>query len=103
MDKLEVVQENELYRIALPGEFDVTLPASWPELQNTLINTYPEENSIGINPLIRYSQTFSTAALLLRIEATANWCAASTINSSYSLLLDEKAGASDSYKVPNSY
>ncbi|NIB41025.1 NAD(P)/FAD-dependent oxidoreductase [Pseudomaricurvus alkylphenolicus] len=43
MDKLEVVEEKELYRIVLPGELDVTLPADWGEIQKLLIETYPDE------------------------------------------------------------
>ena len=43
MDDLEVVIENELYRMVMPGEFDVTLPADWNELHATLIAEYPEE------------------------------------------------------------
>ncbi|GAA3943798.1 NAD(P)/FAD-dependent oxidoreductase [Litoribacillus peritrichatus] len=43
MDKIEVVHEGELYRIIMPGEFDVTLPASWSGLRKTLVETYPSE------------------------------------------------------------
>ena len=48
MDKLEVVLEKELYRVVKPGkdghDIDVTLPASWTGLRNTLCETYPEES-----------------------------------------------------------
>jgi len=44
MDKLEIVQERELYRITMPGEFDVTLPASWTGLRKMLVETYPSES-----------------------------------------------------------
>lgn len=43
LDKIELVQEEELYRIVMPGRLDVTLPADWKELQNHLKNLFPEE------------------------------------------------------------
>jgi prolycopene isomerase len=43
MDKLEVVQEHSLYRIVMPGNFDVTLPASVSGLKKTLAEQFPEE------------------------------------------------------------
>ncbi len=36
MEKVEFVQEGELYRIVVPGEFDITLPASWKGLKTVL-------------------------------------------------------------------
>lgn len=43
LNKIELVQEEELYRIIMPGKLDVTLPADWNELQNHLKNLFPEE------------------------------------------------------------
>lgn len=43
MDKIEVVEEQDLYRFVLPGEIDVTLPADWEELQQVLIERFPNE------------------------------------------------------------
>ena len=43
MDKLEVVEEESLYRIVMPGEFDVTLPASVSGLKATLSEKFPAE------------------------------------------------------------
>lgn len=43
MDKLEVVVEHDLYRMVLPGEIDITLPADWDGIQQLLIERFPEE------------------------------------------------------------
>lgn len=43
MDKVEFVQEGELYRTVLIDEFDITLPASWSGIKRTLIEFAPEE------------------------------------------------------------
>lgn len=43
LNKIELVQEEELYRIIMPGKLDVTLPADWNELQYHLKSLYPEE------------------------------------------------------------
>lgn len=43
MDKIEMINEQELYRIVMPGEIDITLPASWPKLREVLIEHYPAE------------------------------------------------------------
>lgn len=43
MDKIEMINEQELYRIVMPGEIDITLPASWPKLREALIEHYPVE------------------------------------------------------------
>ena len=45
MDKVEFVQEHALYRLTVPGEIDVTLPASWTGLKKKLIELFPEEHS----------------------------------------------------------
>ena len=47
MDKVEFVQEHELYRMVVMDEFDITLPASWSGIRDTLIENFPaEEDSI---------------------------------------------------------
>ncbi|BFM15622.1 FAD-dependent oxidoreductase [Maricurvus nonylphenolicus] len=43
MDKIEVVEEHDLYRMVLPGEIDITLPADWDGLQQVLIERFPHE------------------------------------------------------------
>ncbi|PJZ44689.1 phytoene desaturase family protein [Leptospira brenneri] len=43
LDKIELVQEKELYRIIMPGRLDVTLPADWQELKQHLKNLFSEE------------------------------------------------------------
>ena len=43
MDKVEFVQESELYRIVVPGELDTTLPASWSGLRKKLQQDFPDE------------------------------------------------------------
>jgi phytoene desaturase len=44
MDKVEFVQESELYRIVVPGEIDYTLPASWSGLRKKLQADFPSES-----------------------------------------------------------
>lgn len=44
MDKVEFVQESELYRIVVPGEIDSTLPASWSGLRKQLQRDFPAES-----------------------------------------------------------
>ncbi len=43
MDKVEFVQEGELYRIVVPGVLDETLPASWSGMRRHLQASYPNE------------------------------------------------------------
>lgn len=43
MDKVEFVQEGELYRFVKPGVIDITLPASWKGLNTTLSERFPAE------------------------------------------------------------
>lgn len=45
MDKVEFIQEHSLYRLVVPGELDVTLPASWTGLKNQLIEMFPDEKA----------------------------------------------------------
>lgn len=43
MDKVEFVQEHQLYRLVVPGELDTTLPASWSGLKKQLMEEFPNE------------------------------------------------------------
>ncbi len=43
MDKVEFVQEHALYRLAIPGQIDITLPASWTGIQKILHEKFPAE------------------------------------------------------------
>ncbi|RMF19141.1 MAG: NAD(P)/FAD-dependent oxidoreductase [Gammaproteobacteria bacterium] len=43
LDKVELVQEHELYRLIVPGRQDITLPASWTGIQKRLSETFPDE------------------------------------------------------------
>lgn len=43
MDKVEFIQEHALYRLIVPGELDVTLPASWEGVRSLLHDMFPEE------------------------------------------------------------
>ena len=43
LDKVEFVQEGELYRMVVLDEFDITLPASWSGIRKTLVEHFPEE------------------------------------------------------------
>jgi len=51
MDKLSVVEERELYRYVMPSansaqhEIDVTLPANWKALKDTLLEHFPSEHA----------------------------------------------------------
>ena len=43
MEKVEFVQEHELYRLAVPNQVDITLPASWSGIRKLLQAQYPAE------------------------------------------------------------
>jgi len=58
MDKLEVVEDHDIYRFVLPGEIDITLPASWPELHQTLFSIFPEEKE-AIKNFLKLCQDIS--------------------------------------------
>lgn len=45
MDKVEFVQEHELYRMVVKDEFDITLPASWSGIRDVLIENFPAEQA----------------------------------------------------------
>ncbi|MUN36827.1 phytoene desaturase family protein [Actinomadura litoris] len=40
-DRLELVREDDLYRAAVPGRYDVTLPASWDGAADALEEAFP--------------------------------------------------------------
>lgn len=44
LDKVEFIQEHALYRLVVPGELDVTLPASWSGIRRLLQALYPAES-----------------------------------------------------------
>lgn len=44
LDKVEFIQEHALYRLVVPGELDVTLPASWSGIRRLLQGLYPAES-----------------------------------------------------------
>jgi len=52
MDKVEFVQEHELYRMAVKDEFDITLPASWNGIRDVLIENFPQEET-GIKAFLK--------------------------------------------------
>lgn len=52
MDKVEFVQEHELYRMAVKDEFDITLPASWNGIRDVLLENFPQEET-GIKAFMK--------------------------------------------------
>ncbi len=44
LDKIELVQEEELYRLIIPEKLDITLPADWAALQAELRASFPAES-----------------------------------------------------------
>ncbi|MBV7562721.1 NAD(P)/FAD-dependent oxidoreductase [Pseudomonas sp. sia0905] len=44
LDKVQFIQEHALYRLVVPGELDVTLPASWSGIRSLLQELYPAES-----------------------------------------------------------
>lgn len=45
LDKVEFIQEHALYRLVVPGELDVTLPASWSGIRRLLQALHPAESA----------------------------------------------------------
>ena len=43
MDRIEIVEEGELYRVVMQDQFDITLPASVQGINETLAEHFPEE------------------------------------------------------------
>ncbi len=64
MDKLEVVQESALYRIVMPGEFDVTLPASVRGLNETLSEQFPDESE-NIGKFLKLCEVITLEAFMM--------------------------------------
>ena len=44
MDKVEFVQEHALYRLTIPNQIDITLPASWSGIRKILQERFPLES-----------------------------------------------------------
>ncbi|GAA4890273.1 NAD(P)/FAD-dependent oxidoreductase [Ferrimonas pelagia] len=59
MDKVEFVQEHELYRYVVPGEIDITLPASWSGLRDTL-KTHFRHEAAGIDRFLALCEGIAT-------------------------------------------
>lgn len=59
MDKVEFVQEGELYRFVKPGVIDITLPASWNGLKTTLIEAFPAEEE----NIVKFLKTCETVCM----------------------------------------
>lgn len=55
MDKIELVQEEDLYRLIVPGKIDITLPADWQGVQNKLREVFPQESE-GIERFFAMSE-----------------------------------------------
>lgn len=68
MDKIEVVEEQQLYRIVMPGEFDVSLPANWLELQQHLAKLYPAESE-NISRYFNLCENISMESFMLLPQA----------------------------------
>jgi len=58
MDKVEFVQEGELYRFVKPGVIDITLPASWRGLNTTLAEAFPAQAD-NIAAFLKVCETIS--------------------------------------------
>jgi phytoene dehydrogenase-like protein len=41
LDRIEFIREDDLYRVAVPGEYDVTLPADWTAAVDVLSEAFP--------------------------------------------------------------
>ncbi len=68
MDKVEFVQESELYRIVVPGEIDTTLPASWTGLRRKLQADFPSEND-NIERFMKLCETISLESFMMLPKA----------------------------------
>ena len=68
MDKVEFVQESELYRIVVPGEIDTTLPASWTGLRRKLQADFPSENT-NIERFMKLCETISLESFMMLPKA----------------------------------
>jgi phytoene dehydrogenase-like protein len=55
LDKIELVQEEDLYRLIIPGKIDITLPADWIGVQNKLKEIFPKESD-GIQRFFKMSE-----------------------------------------------
>jgi len=63
MDKIEVVEEHDLYRLVIPNGIDMTLPADWDDLQRVLIERFPNEAE-AIPPFLQLVEMVSFEAFI---------------------------------------
>jgi prolycopene isomerase len=68
MDKVQFVQEHQLYRVVVPGEIDITLPASWTGLREKLQLEFPEESD-GIAALLTLCEKISMESFMMLPKA----------------------------------
>ena len=68
MDKVEFVQESELYRIVVPGEIDTTLPASWTGLRRKLQADFPLESD-NLERFMKLCETISLESFMMLPKA----------------------------------
>jgi len=68
MDKVEFVQESELYRLVVPGEIDTTLPASWTGLRRKLQTDFPLESD-SLERFMKLCETISLESFMMLPKA----------------------------------
>lgn len=68
LDKVEFIQEHSLYRLAVPGEIDVILPASWTGLRRTLCELFPAEKD-GIERFLLLCERISMENFMMLPQA----------------------------------
>ena len=64
MDKVEFVQEHQLYRIVVPGEIDTTLPASWTGLRRKLQTDFPSESE-NLERFMKLCETITIESFMM--------------------------------------
>jgi len=73
MDKVEFVQEQALYRMVVPGQVDITLPASWNGLRDTLQEHFPtEKDAIPEFMTVCEKVTLESFMALPKVQKTGN-------------------------------
>lgn len=68
MDKVEFVQESELYRFVVPDELDTTLPASWNGVRLKLQADFPEESQ-QIADFLKLCETICLESFMMLPQA----------------------------------
>lgn len=63
LDKVEFVQEHELYRMVVKDQFDITLPASWNGIRDVLIEHFPTEED-GIKAFMKLCEQVSLESFM---------------------------------------